>query len=447
MKTYRIKKAVSVFMTGAIMLGFAGCLDFGAKKAVLAAAEDFASNVASADADALIKNSTLEKKSSEASNLTDLLSGSNISDDQKAFFQAVEGTIEYEIDEESLTVKKGEASIDITFTIADYEKVLKDKFTKIDDLTAAVKKADTKEITFTAEFVKEDKEWICDNVGSKKFMKIYDYRTAEIKLGLTPDMIKGFIDKTMSGFWLEKDGKITDLNYIEYNYYFKSEALEYKDRGTKIYFILSKDDKPVFTSPEAVFGETTNYKCKVTEEQLGLKKNTMLEKGNYKIDLYMKADDGDKIVDTVSITVDQTPPKPNNDGKKLPDEGEYFNFRNDAFKSNVIAAGWLNTDNTKVDARTFNKNVKKLVFTFQVVDTCTTAVDYKYYYAEKVDAASLESALKSPIFSGSAAPKQFTNGKYIDLEYNIDGQAKTGAYLFVVTAAGTNNIVALGSML
>ena len=89
MKTYRIKKAVSVFMTGAIMLGFAGCLDFGAKKAVLAAAEDFASNVASADADALIKNSTLEKKSSEASNLTDLLSGSNISDDQKAFFQAV----------------------------------------------------------------------------------------------------------------------------------------------------------------------------------------------------------------------------------------------------------------------------------------------------------------------------------------------------------------------
>ncbi len=440
MKKYTFKKAVSVFMTGAIMLGFAGCLDFGGKKAALEAAETFASNVASVDADALIENSSLDE---DDSTISDLLSDANLSDDQKAFCEAMQKTIEYEVDQESLTIKKGEASIDITFTIADYAAVLKEKYTKIDELTAAIKKADTKEIKFTAEFVKQDKEWVVDNLNSKKFAKIFEYRSAEIKLGLTPDMIKGFIDRNMCGFWLEKDGKITDLNYIEYNYYFKSEALEYKDRGTKIYFVLSKDDKAVFTSPESIFGETTNYKCKVTEEQLGLKKNSYLEKGNYKLDLYMKADDGDKLVDSVSVTVDQSPAKQNPNGK-LPGEGDFYNFRNAEFKSNVIACGWLNVDNTRTDAKTYNTNAKKVVFTFQVVDTCTYAVDYKYYYAEKEDAASLEAALKTPIYSGSAAPKQFTNGKYIDLEYSFNGQPKTGTYLFVVTKAGTNTIVALG---
>lgn len=442
MKKQSIKKAISTFMTGAIMLGFVGCFDFGAKKAVLAAAEQFASDVVSADASALIKNSTLDKKSSEATDLEDLLDDSKLTDDQKAFCEAVAKSIEYEIDEESLEVKKGEASIDIVFNIADYEKVLEDKFTKIDDLTAAIKKASTKEIRFTAEFVKEDKEWVCDNVASKKFMKLYDYRTANVKLTLTPDMIKAFIDTNMSGFWLEKDGKLTDLSYIEYNYYFNNEILGYKDLGIQLYYVLSKDGKQVYTSSTSVFGETTNLKCKVTEEDLGLKKNTYLEKGDYKIDLYMKTDEGDQLIDSVSIKVEQS--QKTTTGNKMSGEGDFYNFKSAQFRSQVIIAGWLNTDNAKVDAKTFNTNVKTLAFTFQVNETCTQSVDYKFFYTDKEDTASLEKALKNPIYSGTASPKKFTNGTFIDLPYPINGTAKVGTYLFMVYEPGTNNVLALG---
>ena len=191
MKKSLFKKTASVLLIGSMILSLTGCLDFtGGKKEVLAAAEALAESVIAANASDLISNSNIDKKSKEATELTEILSLDGKSDEDKAFYTAVEKTIEYEIDEESFTSKKGEASVDITFTIADYEKVLKEEYTKIDDLTSAVKKADTKEIKFTAEFVKEDKEWIADNVGSKKFLKIYEYRTAEIKLALTPDMVK-----------------------------------------------------------------------------------------------------------------------------------------------------------------------------------------------------------------------------------------------------------------
>ena len=239
MKTYFYKKAVSVILTGAVLLSLTGCLDFGGgKKAVLEAAGVFAENVAAADASALIKASSLDKKSKDATALNDILSLDGKSDEEKAFYEAVEKTIEYEIDEESFESKKGQASVDIVFTMADYESVLKEKYTKIEDLTAAVKKADTKEIKFTAEFVKEDKEWVADNVGSKKFLKLYDYRTAKVDLALTAEMVKGFIDRNMSSFWLAEGGKYVDTIFIEYSYYFDSAVVDYKDRGVKLFFKL-----------------------------------------------------------------------------------------------------------------------------------------------------------------------------------------------------------------
>ena len=221
-----LKKTVSVLLTGAILLGFAACDFGGGKKAVIEAADSWASDMAAASASKLIKNSNLDKKSSEAEALTDLLDGSDYSDDQLAFFKAVEGTIEYEVDEESVKVNKVEATIEINFTIADYASVLKDDFTDIDSLVSAIKKADTKEITFTAEFVQVDKEWLCDNVGSKKFMKLYDYRNAEIQLEVTPEMIAALIDTSMSGFWLASNNVYYDTSLVEYDYFFDSAVYE-----------------------------------------------------------------------------------------------------------------------------------------------------------------------------------------------------------------------------
>ena len=94
MKTYFYKKAVSVILTGAVLLSLTGCLDFGGgKKAVLEAAGVFAENVAAADASALIKASSLDKKSKDATALNDILSLDGKSDEEKAFYEAVERQI------------------------------------------------------------------------------------------------------------------------------------------------------------------------------------------------------------------------------------------------------------------------------------------------------------------------------------------------------------------
>ena len=446
MKTKLYKKAVSAVLTGAVLLSLTGCLDFGGgKKAVIEAAGVLAENIAAADAATLIKESSLDKKSKDATALTDLLSLDGKTDDEKAFYKAVEDTIEYQVDEESFTSKKGQASIDIVFTMADYEEVLKEEFTKIEDLTAAVKKADTKEIKFTADFVKEDKEWVADNVGSKKFLKLYDYRTAKVDLSVSAEMVKGFIDKNMSSFWLAEGDKYVDTIFIEYTYYFDSAVVDYKDRGIKLFFKLSKDGNEIFTGEDMILGDSTIVTCKVSNDQIGLAKTAFIDAGSYKIDLYMRGDKGDELLDSVSVTVEKTPPKKNgggNNGSALPGEGSYFSFRNAEFRQHVKACGWLNNGNCKTSANTYNKDVKKLTFSIQVDDLNMAQVDYKYFYSDKTDTESLKNAMKSPIFSGSAKPKQFTEGIFYDFDYEVD-QAKLGVYLVGIYEAGTNNLICL----
>ncbi len=442
MKTMFLKKTASVIMTGALLLSLTSCLDFGGgKKAVLEAAQTFGENVASANADAIIKGSSLDKKSKEATVLNELLTKDGKSDDDIEFYKAVEKTIEFEIDEESYTYKKGTASVDMVFTIADYESVLKTEYTKIEDLTAAVKKADTKEIKFNAEFVKnDDKEWVVDNIN-KKFVKIYDYRNETIELALTSDMVKGFIDRNMSSFWLADDGKYKDTLFIEYNYYFSSEVLDYKDRGVKIFFKLLKDGNEVFTGEEETFGVSTNVKCKVSNENLGLKNNEYLEAGSYEIDLYMKDLNGEQLIDKISVSVEKSAPKP--ETKTLQGEGDYFTFRNSEFKKYVLACGWLNTDNTLKNAKTYSKDVKKMCFSFKVDPSCTAELDYAYYYSEKSDKASLEAAMKTAVFHASVKPQKFTEGYFYDFLYQMD-QAKTGVYVIAVFEHGTNNVIMIG---
>ena len=437
-----LKKTASAIMAGALLLSLTGCLDLGGgKKAVLAAAEAFAETVTGAKADDIISLSSLDKKNKEATVLTELLSDDGKSDDDKAFYQAVEKTIEYEIDEESYSNSKGTASVDIVFTIADYESVLDTEYTKIDDLTAAVKKADTKEIKFTAEFVKnDDKEWVVDNIN-KKFIKLFDYRNQTIELALTADMIKEFINRDMSGFWLADNAKYKDTMFIEYNYYFSSDVLDYKDRGVKLFFKLLKDGQEVFTGEEETFGIATNVKCKVSNENLGLKNSDYLEAGNYEIDLYMKDLNGEQLVDKIAVSVEKSAPKPN--AKTFQGEGDYFIFKNNDFKQYILACGWLNTDNTLKNAKTYSKDVKKMCFSYKVDPSCTAELDYAYYYSEKGDKASLEEAMKNAIYHASVKPKQFTEGYFYDFLYTMD-QAKTGVYIIAIFEHGTNNLIMVG---
>ena len=446
----QMKKAVSVLLTGAIVFGFTGCLDFGGgKKAVIEAAGELAENMAAADASKLIKNSTLDKKSDEAVALTDLLSADYGSDDAKAFYKAVEATIEYEVDEESVTVNKGEASIDIVFTMCDYSKVLQDEYTNIDDLTAAVKKAKTTEVKFTAEFVKEDKEWIPDNVGSKKFMKLYDYRNADIDFALTADMIAGFIDTTMSGFWLADDDIYYDTDFIEYDYYFNSEVLDYAARGELMYFTLSKDGSTLYYGPDFTFGESTNVVCRVDGDLIGLTYGEAFETGTYTISLFYIGEYGDELVDCQSCFVEKsvvtTPISGGGySGDTFPGEGEYYAFDDLTFRGYVINAKWFDYDGYRTSDASYSTDVQTIAFSLEVDPSCTMTVDYSYYYTDKEDRDSIGDALQNPVYSNTISPTSYSNGTFYDIDYPVGGEAAPGFYMFVIYEAGTSHVLMYG---
>ena len=446
----QMKKAVSVLLSGAIVFGFTGCLDFGGgKKAVIEAAGELAENMAAADASKLIKNSTLDKKSDEAVALTELLSADYSSDDEKAFYKAVEATIEYEVDEESVSVNKGEASIDIVFTICDYAKVLQDDYTNIDDLTAAVKKAKTTEVKFTAEFVKEDKEWIPDNVGSKKFMKLYDYRNAEINLALTADMISGFIDTTMSGFWLAEDDIYYDTNFIEYDYYFDSAVLDYASRNEMMYFVLSKDGSNLYYGPDFVFGESTNVVCRVDGDLIGLSTGEFFETGTYTISLFYIGAYGDELVDVQSCFVEKSVVPTSTTGggytgDEFPGENVYYAFDDMNFRSYVINAKWFDYDGYRTGDATYSTDVLTIAFSLEVDPSCNMTVDYSYYYTEQEDSDSIGDALQNPVYSNTISPTTYSNGTFYDIDYPVNGEAAPGFYMFVVYEAGTSHILMYG---
>lgn len=446
MKRISLKKALSVFLTGAVLLGFTAC-DFGGagKKAVIEAADTLASDMASASASKLIKNSTLDKKSDEATQLTALLEGGEYSDDQLAFFKAVEGTIEYEVDEESVNVSKNEASIDITFTIADYDEVLKNEFTSIDELTSAIKKADTKEISFTAEFEKQDKEWIPSNVGSKKFVKLYDYRYSEFTLELTAEMIAAFIDRNMSSFWLASDGKYTNTNFIEYDFYFDSEVYEYVERGIYLNYRLLKDGGVIFTSEDILFGDSTNISCRIDSTDIGLGTMEAMAAGKYTVELVNK--DGD-VIDSVSIDVEYVPQTNSNGGgnggNKSSGEGVYFDYYDDSFKEYVLDAGWYDYDGCMTNDYTYTTNVQTIAFSIQVTDDCNKNLMYFYAWTDKADGEGVKEAMDNPLYTNTVAPVEYTNGTFYDLDYPVNGNAQKGYYLLVVADATTGALVLYG---
>ncbi len=443
---HSLKKFTAVVLTGSVIFGLAGCLNFGGNKAVIEAADELASQIADADASKLIKNSTLDKKSKEAQSLTELLSADFKSDDELAFYKAVEATIEYEIDEKSCSVSKGEASVDIVFTIADYESVLKEEFTKIDELTSAIKKADTKEITFTAEFVKEDKEWVADNVGSKKFLKIYDYRNAEIKLALTADMIAGFIDRNFSEFWLTSDDKYTDTDFIEYDYYFDSAVYDYEDRGVYLSYELQKDNVTLYSGGSFLFGSSTNFSCRVDSSMAGYGYGEYFESGKYK--LILKMPDGTEI-DSETVEVEKNEVvlptgNPSGGGATLSGEGDYFDFYDPNFKNYVISAEWFDYDGCMTNDYTYTTDVKTIAFSIQVTSDYKEPLLYSFSYATETSQDAIREALDNPIYTETVLPKEYTNGYFYDIDYAVNGDAKPGYYMLVISVAGTDSYIMYG---
>ena len=437
MKINSFKKITSIVLAISVLAGFTGCN--GGNKALVAAAESLAENMSLADYDQLISSSNLDEDSDEAEALAALLDTDAAPADTQDFIEAVEETIEYTVDADSCTIKKDKATVDIIFTMADYNSVLKDDYTDIGALVKAIKKADTKDVKFTAEFVKDGKEWVANNVGSKKFMSFYNYRDAEIKIAMSADMIAGFIDESKSGFALTYNNQYYNTPFIQYDYYFDSSVHDYADRNIILHTELDKDGTTITRGDEFTFGSTTlvTFKLIATDFYSGARE--VFEGGKYTIKLLTE---DNELVASASVVIQEsvvsTTPAPGGGNSDLFEgEGIYFYFLDNTFRSEVLDLEWFDYDDKMTNEITYTSDVNTLAFSIEVDSTCTRQVDYLYAYCNSDDESAILDALQNPDYSNTITPTRYDNGYFYDLDYEVNGQAKTGYYVLLVSDAAT----------
>ena len=217
MKVTTIRKAGAAALAGAMAFSCASCALFGPnKKEIVEAADTFAGTLLKQDAGKIIKLTTEDEDSDVAEALEMIFDEDTLSDDQKKFVDAVSDTSTYEVDEESVEINKDEASADVTFTMVDYEKALKDDYSDIDEVLDLLEDCeDTKEVEVTFEFEKDDDEWLLSNLKDKKFGKIFDFYTYE--LSLKPDLASCISDTYIYG----------GSYYVDMDVYFNEDVSEY----------------------------------------------------------------------------------------------------------------------------------------------------------------------------------------------------------------------------
>ena len=201
MKT-NITKIFSLTVAAAITTSCASCsmipgMGSSAKtEDIVDAADAFASALVKCDAGKIIKLTNEEKDSDAAEDLEVLFGNEDYTDEQIAIADAVAGTIEYEIDEDSVKIDKDEASVDVTFTMADYEAVLEGKFSDADEAVAAISDCDdTSEVEVTFEFALEDDEWLISNLGDKAYSKLYSFYGSQVEFMPEFEILTSFIDQ------------------------------------------------------------------------------------------------------------------------------------------------------------------------------------------------------------------------------------------------------------
>lgn len=196
-----IIKLSTVVLVSALLTSLASCSLF-ARKEVIEAADKLGSEITDGSADDILAMSG-KKHTKFKEELNALITGEGYTEEENLYADAVRQTMEYEVDESSVSVDGDKATCDIVISLADYASLTGGDYDTIDDLTEAVSSCDKTDITFTAEFEKKDDEWRVENLNSEEFLKIFGYRDAEFTIGRaslieTANTLAGFIEEGTS---------------------------------------------------------------------------------------------------------------------------------------------------------------------------------------------------------------------------------------------------------
>lgn len=439
MKTLNInRKAGALILVASMAFSLFGCSIFS-KKDVLAAATEVADNIVDFDADRLLDLSTLSRSSDKADELRKGLSGEYLDENTKKFCTAVKKTISYEIVEDTFTAKGKEASVDIDFMMADYKGLLEGDYKDIDELVKAVRDCnDTHKVTYSARFVKEDGQWLLDNLMSSGFLKIFAFMDADIG-ALAVDLTK-IVDKTT---WQNVTGStVKNVKEITLLIDFNEDASKLKGKGVNMTYTVSKDGKDVFTSKAVEIG--TSLKISITYNS-SLNPSAELTSGYLaagKYTIKLNADNGTELC-SASINVQvSSSSSTSTSGTKA------YVFSDANFASNVMTAAWVNIDNKRVAAATYGSDATAISFQMQVKPEQTETLYFAYFYGSSASEASkIKPLTDTPSISGPAKVIVNDKGSFyaLGLKTKNGNNFKPGFYVLAIYSENKEKLYGLAT--
>ena len=344
-------------------------------------------------------------------------------EDYEAICSAIAGTLDYTIDEESVesSKKDGKASVDITFTIADYAAAYDSVTSDGGDLDAyldAIADADTQEIEITVDFVRDDDAWLVDDEDGENIQKVYafyiDALDYSFAAAISPDLIEEI------EWYYSDNGVYTDVYTIELDIIPVTEAQEIEWQFTYEYYL---DGALIYTSDactdqgywiESYYG--TGY-----DSAAAVDENGYLIAGSYECIVYDMA--GNVLADS-TCTVE-------NGGSTtdvpVVDDGDIAQSW-----SNGVEEYWYSYSDGSgyaMDTGDYTTDETIIEFTCQVYDEDTFAyypVYYEVYYSADGDIDDAEQ-----VYTGTITPSEYSNGYFYEFQYVDNSGLDAGSYYFV----------------
>ena len=406
MKVTTIRKAGAAALAGAMAFSCASCALFGPnKKEIVEAADTFASTLLKRDAGKIIKLTTEDEDSEAAETLEMIFDESVYSDDQKKFIDAVSDTITYEVDEESVEVSKEEASVDVKFSMVDYEKALEVDVADIDEVLDLLDDCeDIKEVEITLEFEKDDDEWLLSNIDDEEFGELFDYYIYE--LNLTPAVAVDYTD-----IWPGTSGIISEVYFID-------DITAYESSLTyDVYFNGSLVDSNL----AAVVADTNTIWCDYATE---------LEAGEYEIVVYL---DGVELT-SMSTTVEETGTTPTVTDDTVSTNDYSYVFTADGQLADLVrAVDWYMDDG--YGYYSFNDGIEyDIYFSDELTYDDVVGITFNIYDGDGNTLAEGETVYGSNISYGTNEDGYY----YVYLPYQTeDGLASGTYYIEVFNPDGT----------
>lgn len=329
----RVKKLLSVALVGAMLLSATAC-DFGKVKpeVIIDAAESFAKAVAAFDGKKILKN-VEDMDKSDAEEFKSRLSMVDLDSDERELKKTIAGTIEYEVDEESVYAKKDTASCDVVFSIVDYAGATGDLEGKPDDFMSAIKACKkTTDYTVTIEFTKVEDEWLVTADSLDELDDLFSFIDYEFEFVLFD------LSDFEEALWYDY-GDYDEVGYYEDCWYLELDVWFYEAPEIAMYYEVYYEGTLYYTSrPENI--DWTCYEIWI-DEDIGvvLTDDWYMPEGIYTVKVY--TEDGLLITESsATVVITDTGSVTGGGGSGSGSYGDdSFSVYDDSF-ADIVEIGW-----------------------------------------------------------------------------------------------------------